>query len=160
MVRKTRIHFPGAPLPHRGFSDYDNWRPLSFIGQLSRLSEQQDPLPEKIPLQYLTAKNSVPATMAIRIIFWIIFYLIPRIRPQGVSFQLQPSFLVPALAGLSQPQNYSSTIDDKCQNPGKDETVSDGEAGPSPRSRLPPNSGHGGQTGCIDQDKYHKCIAD
>ena len=86
MVRKTRIHFPGAPLPHRGFSDYDNWRPLSFIGQLSRLSEQQDPLPEKIPLKYLTAKNSVPATMAIRIIFWIIFYLIPRIRPQGVSF--------------------------------------------------------------------------
>lgn len=68
MVRKTRIHFPGAPLPHGGFSDYDNWRPLSFIGQLARLSEQQDPLAEKIRLKYLIAKNSAPANMAIRII--------------------------------------------------------------------------------------------
>jgi hypothetical protein len=78
MVRKTRIHFPGTPLPHRGFSDYDNWRSLSLIGQLARLSEQQDPLPDKIPLKYLTAKNSAPATMAIRIIFWIIIHLIPK----------------------------------------------------------------------------------
>jgi hypothetical protein len=45
------------------------------MGQFAWLSEQHDPFPEKVFLKYLTAKNSAPASMAIRIIFCIVFFL-------------------------------------------------------------------------------------